>query len=405
MNAPTTEIVQANNSKFWARCAVFLWLLAILAVSGRVALTKSPTRQNVFPVYHEAGQSWLLGRDLYRNSQFDYRYSPLFAAASAPISLLPLKAGSILWRLISVSILLGALYRASRLGIPNPFRAIETALMFLLLLPLALGNLNNGQANLLVVGLLIGSIVAVSRQNWMLAAISVTLAGVIKVYPLAFCLPLVLIYPRRLIWRFGMCIAVAIALPFVLQQPDYVARQYSDWLQYLRSEDRSSRPISEWYSDLRLLFHVWSIPVSSRAFLIIQIVSGAAVAFGAWIGKVLDWPQERLLAWVFSLSCCWMVLFGPATESSTYVLIAVPTVWIITGLFRRTPELLEIACGTVIYGLQLLPEMAAWVGGMKRFHIYTSPLTLSALCLAVYLLRPTLFRESRAHAFNSGRGD
>ena len=347
----------------------------------------------------------MVGRDLYRNSKFDYRYSPLFAAALGPMSMLPLKVGSIVWRLVTVSVLLGALYRASRRNIPKALNAAESALMFLLLLPLALGNLNNGQANLLVLGLLTVSIVAVIRERWMLAAISVMLAGAIKIYPLVFCLPLVVVYPRQLLWRFVLCIVAVIALPFALQQPDYVARQYSYWFQYLRTEDRSLRPITEWYSDIRMLFRVWSVPLSSRAFVIMQIFSGTLVIICAWIGKVLDSPKERFIAWVFSLSCCWMVLFGPATESSTYVLIAVATAWAVTELLRGTRRPSDIAWIFVIYGLQLLPQMAAWFGGMKRFHIYTSLYTLSALSLGAYLLRPTVFRELRIQPLESGGGD
>ena len=57
-----------------------VWIIATVAVCGRVALTK-PSRQDLFPVYQNAGQEWLNGQDLYRNSKFNYRYSPLFAAA------------------------------------------------------------------------------------------------------------------------------------------------------------------------------------------------------------------------------------------------------------------------------------------------------------------------------------
>lgn len=405
MNEAIQSRSHPGSPDLWIRSAVCLWLLAIIAISSRVALTRSRTRHDVYPVYHEAGQSWLDGRDLYRNTQFDYRYSPFFAAALAPVSILPLKVASILWRLIGVSVLLGAFCRASRLGIPNSCTAAEIALMFLLLLPLTLGNLNNGQANLLVLGLLILSIVATKRESWMLAASAVTLAGTIKIYPLAFCLPLVLMHPRRLLWRFALCSAVAIALPFALQRADYVRQQYADWLEYLRTENRSGRPISEHYSDLRLLLQVWSVPVSASAFVVLQIVSGALIACGAWIGRLFDWRQQALLGWILSLFCCWMVLFGPATESSTYVLIAPATVWMINGLFRRNATFLDMAWVAAIYGLQVLPEMAAWFGGMKRFHIYTSLLTLSALALAAYLLRPTIFRELATPRFSSGRND
>jgi hypothetical protein len=378
-----------------ARLATIIWALAIIAVCGRIAFNNSPKRQDLFPVYQNAGHSWLAGQNLYGDAKFDYRYAPLFAATVAPISILPLKIGSILWRLIGISVFLGFLYWTSRQGIPDKLVSKETPLLFLLLLPLALGNLNNGQANLLVIGVLLGSVAAIVRERWMLAAVCLAVAVSIKVYPLALCLLLVLMYPRQLFWRFLLCIAVALALPFAMQRTDYVARQYSDWFHYLRTEDRTSRSVSEWYSDLRLLLRVWFVSLSPRFYLLIQIVSGAMIATLAVIGRLRSWSARRLLAWILSLGCCWMLLLGPATESSTYVLIAPATVWVAAELLVRGGRRLEMTWIAIIYSLQLLAGVAGWFGGMKRLGVYTSPLALSALLLAAYLLRPAMSRQMR----------
>ncbi|MEY2493237.1 MAG: hypothetical protein QOH24_2188 [Verrucomicrobiota bacterium] len=376
-----------------------IWALAIVAVCGRIAFNKSPTRQDLFPVYQNAGQSWLAGQDLYREAKFDYRYSPLFAATVAPISILPLKIGSILWRLIGISVFLGSFYWTSRAGIPDKLVAKETPLLFLLLLPLALGNLNNGQANLLVIGLLLASVAAIVRQRWMLAAVCLAVPAIIKVYPLALCLLFVLMFPRQLSWRFALCIMLALALPFAMQRTDYVTRQYNDWFHYLQTEDRTLRSISEWYSDLRLVLRLWFVPLSPRVYLLIQIATGAIIAALAVIGRLRSWPAPRLLAWVLSLGCCWMLLLGPATESSTYVLIAPATAWVAAELLVRAGRRLEIAWVALIYGLQLLAGVAGWFGGMKRLGIYTSPLALSAVLLSAYLLRPAIFCQMRTVNF------
>jgi hypothetical protein len=205
-------------------------------------------------------------------------------------------------------------------------------------------------------------------------------------------------FPRQLLWRFALCLVVAGALPFALQKINYVGRQYSDWFHYLRSEDRSSRPLSEWYSDLRLLFRVWFGPLSTTTYIVIQFAAGIAIAAAAVVGNLRHWPIPRLVAWIFSLSCCWMTLFGPATESATYVLIAPATVWIACELLVRGSGTIESAWVAMIYGLQLLAGMAGWFGGMKRFGVYASPLALSALLLAAYLLRPAIFRRMNAHS-------
>jgi len=376
---------------------IAIWVIATIAVCGRVALTKS-SRQDLFPVYQNAGQAWLNGQDLYRNSKFDYRYSPLFAAAMAPMARLPEKLASISWRLLSVSCFLAALSWTCRVGIPDKFASEKSSLIFLLILPLSLGNLNNGQANLFVLAALLAGMAAVMRGWWMAAAIVLTIAGMIKIYPFAIALLLVAMFPRPLLWRFALCLLVAVALPFALQKIDYVSRQYHDWLIYLRTEDRTSRSLSEWYSDLRLLFRVWFVPLSTTTYVVIQLAAGTAIGVVAVVGKIRHWSIQRLIAWIFSLSCCWMTLFGPATESATYVLIAPATAWIVCELLIRGGGAIETAWVAVIYGLQLLARIAGWFGGMKHFGVYASPLALSALLLAAYLLRPAIFRQMNARS-------
>ena len=381
-----------------------IWFIATVAVCGRVALTKS-SRQDLFPVYQNAGQAWLNGQDLYRNSKLNYRYSPLFAAAMTPMARLPLKLASISWRLVGVFCFLAALRWTCRVGVPDKFASEKSPLIFLLILPLSLGNLNNGQANVLVLATLLAAIAAVMRGCWMAAAIVLTIAVMIKIYPLAIALLLVVMFPRQLLWRFALCLIVAVALPFALQKFDYVTRQYNDWLLYLRTEDRSSRSLSEWYNDLRLLFRVWFVPLSTMTYVIIQLAAGAAIAVLAVVGKIRHWPMQLLIAWIFSLSCCWMTLLGPATESATYVLIAPATAWIVCELLVRGGGAIETAWIAGIYALQLLAGMASWFGGMKRFGVYASPLALSALLLAAYLLRPAIFRQmgARSRSVEAGR--
>ena len=405
MNLSVADPARPQRFLFSRRLVIAIWVVAIIAVCGRVALTRS-SRQDLFPVYQNAGQAWLNGEDLYRNSKFDYRYSPLFAAAMTPAARLPLKLASISWRLLSVFCFLAALSWTCRAGIPDKFAAEQAYLIFLLILPLSLGNLNNGQANLLVLAALLAAVAAVWRGWWMAAAITLTVAATIKIYPLAMALVFVVMFPRQLLWRFVLCLVVAMVLPFALQKIDYVSRQYNDWFHYLRSEDRSSRLLSEWYSDLRLLFRVWFVPLSTTTYIVIQLAAAIAIAVGALVGKLRHWPIPRLIAWTFSLSCCWMTLLGPATESATYVLIAPATVWIGCELLVRGGGAIESAWVAVIYGLQLLAGMAGWFGGMKRFGVYASPLALSAVLLAAYLLRPAIFRQmnTRSRLADGGRG-
>src|SRR5205823_713455 len=95
----------------------------------------------------------------------------------------------------------------------------ETAAAFLLVLPLAIGGLNNGQCNALVAGLLLATVVAFDRGRWTLAATAMSAAVLFKVYPLALGLLLCLLEPRRFAPRLALTLLLGAALPYLFQQP------------------------------------------------------------------------------------------------------------------------------------------------------------------------------------------
>ena len=69
-------------------------------------------RNSVFPIFADAGQNWIEGKDLYDEHFFElsidqYRYSPLVTVLFVPFSLLPLEAGGVVWRLLNVALFLG----------------------------------------------------------------------------------------------------------------------------------------------------------------------------------------------------------------------------------------------------------------------------------------------------------
>src|SRR5271156_5670905 len=123
----------------WERLAIAAWLLILLVISVRVLVT--PGKQSVYPTFARTGANWLNGADLYLLTDLDkvscnaFRYSPLAAAALAPLSLLPERAGEVLWRLLNAAVLLGALAWWWRGGQQS------FGILCLLLVPLVVGNL------------------------------------------------------------------------------------------------------------------------------------------------------------------------------------------------------------------------------------------------------------------------
>ena len=358
----------------WERLALVLWAVALAVVSARAAAFPG---HSVYAIFSAAARHWSAGIGLYGPSDNAYRYSPLVAALLVPFSLLPDAAGGVLWRWLGIAAYLGALLWWCRAVLPAALTRDERAWLLLLVLPLSVGNLNNGQSNTLVLGLLLAAVASAASRGdgragrWRddLAAACVALACLFKVYPIAVGLLLVVVHPRRFGWRLPLALAVGLALPFLLQRPDYVLEQYLGWLRHLETNDRHALPPALWYRDVQLLCRVCGVPLSSAAYHQVQALAAAACAAVCLAGRVRGWPERHLLTVLTVLGCGWMTAFGSATESATYVLVAPAAAWLVlearlrqrTGLLRTAP--------VVGYGLLVLVQVGGWFPTHKALQM------------------------------------
>jgi hypothetical protein len=312
------------------RCMLTAWVVLALLMCLRTALW--PTRNSVYPIFSDAGRGWLAGTDLYDQHfwqlQIDeFRYSPLVAASFVPVSLLPDAVGGVLWRLANMGIFFAGMVAFCRVVYPGGTRIglVGATCMGWLLIPLGLPSFNNGQANPVVIGSLLLAVVAAYRGRWNLAAIALAWPILFKVYPLAVALLLLLVYPRQLGWRLGLLLILGLLLPFALQDPSYVSRQYADWFAKLAREDRTNRMLPDTYRDFWLLVRWTHLPIAHHWYPPLQLAVAGGIALVVVVGRLWRWQPTTLLFHLVNLGCCWMLLFGPATENSTYILIA-PTV-------------------------------------------------------------------------------
>ena len=135
-----------------------LWVAVLLGICLRVGLMSRS--HDVFVTYYDAGRKWIESQPLYSYTR-GFVYSPLIAAFFVLFSWLPLSLGAMLWRLINVAVFVGAIFWWLRAGIHDRIPKSSYWLVFLLILPLSLGNFNNGQINPLIIGLLMIAILAV----------------------------------------------------------------------------------------------------------------------------------------------------------------------------------------------------------------------------------------------------
>lgn len=342
----------------WVRLAAVIWLIMVVAVCARSAVSGS--RQTVYPVWQGAGHDWRTGHDLYGDKpggdpiRFGYRYSPLVAALFTGFDLMPAPLGNVLVRLLNAAVFLGAAWWWLRDGVPEPVSTGQRGLIMLLLAPLALGSLNNGQMNLLMVGLMLLTVTGVAVGRWNLAAACAAGAVLLKIYPIAFVLLIALIHPRRFLPRFVAALLLLSAVPFLLQSPDYVLRQYVLWWERVRHNDAYRRfwPPQAGYRDVWLLFRQWGVPVTLHAYTLLQLAGAAGCALVVLFSRWRHGPGRPVLFVALAVACSWMLVLGPSPESCTFVLIAAPLAWWLVHS-RLTDRHLAHSFSVFGYGLLL----------------------------------------------------
>ncbi len=252
-----------------------------------------------------------------------------------PFSHLSERAGGIVWRLLNAAVLFAGFGAWLRTGLPHMLSGRERAIAFLLILPLALGSLNNAQPNPLVIGLLLAAAALIAREHWTAAAACVMLATALKAYPLALGLLLAAAYPRRFAPRLFAALLVGLAIPLVCQRWEYVWSQYVQWLHRLGNNDRKSWPAHMAYRDLWLLLRICHLRISPGFYTGIQLATAAGAAALCVAARLRGLDRRQVLLAAVALGSCWMTLLGPATESSTYILLAPVLAWAVLSATRR----------------------------------------------------------------------
>jgi hypothetical protein len=368
----------------WVKIAVFVW--AGLAVGFAAYAYLYPRAHTVYDIYAPAARKWWTGEDIYERGEEYYRYCPLFAAALSPLTFLPDCWGGMLWKTINLAAFALGLLAFARQVLPLRLGGNQVAALFLLVLPLSLHSAYIGQANLLMLGAVLLGLAAAARQRWNGAALGLAAATLIKGYPLALALLLAARYPRQFALRFVAALGLGLALPFALQSPEVVAAQYARWFAHLGD---STGILRERLRSIDHLLQVYGYPVAPQMFAALGLLSGAVVLLlAAWHARRTADPREGL-TFTFLLFSVWTVLFGPATESCTYVVMAPAIAWALVETHQRpawwTTRLLLIA------SLLLMGPLVTDAFGpvVRAFAIAHGSQPIGALLFFAYLLTRT----------------
>jgi len=373
----------------WNMGALAAWIVIFLGLAIRTLA--NPNRATAFTVYRLAGTHWLAAQHLYGDWR-GFVYSPLAAVFFTPFALLPPGWGSLCWTWFNAAIFLLGVRALLGSGLYPGIKPGHRGIVYLLLVPLALGNLDTGQANPTVIGLVLLAVAMVPSERWSVAALCVAAATDIKIYPLAVGLILFLMAPRRLGWRMFLALLVLGILPFLFQHWSYVSQQYHEWISTRSADDRRLYPIKDVPLDLWfLLVRLGHLPIPGFVYSALQILSGGAIALFSLLGVWKKWPKERLLAGILAFLCVWMTLCGPATELQTYVLLApVVVLTLIDAVLNPRPLWLRAGLLVVYLLMVLAVARTSFLPSQKGLWILTiQPVAaiLFLICCLVFFMR------------------
>jgi hypothetical protein len=378
-----------KSSGGWNMGALAVWTIVFLALAVRTL--GNPHRATAFTVYRLAGTHWLSAQHLYGDWR-GFVYSPLAAVFFTPFAFLPPGWGNLCWTWCNAAIFLLGVCALLGSGIYSSIKPGYHGIVYLLLVPLVLGNLDTGQANPTVIGLVLFAVAALPAERWSVVALCVAAATYLKIYPLAVGLILFLMAPRRLGWRLLLALLVLGILPFLFQNWSYVSQQYHEWISTRSVDDRRLYPIKDVPLDLWfLLVRFARLPIPGFAYSAFQVLSGGAIALFCLAGVWRNWPKERLFAGILAFACIWMTLCGPATELQTYVLLAPAVVLtVVDAVFGSRPLWLRIGLLLVYLLMVLAVARTSFLPSQKGLWILTiQPIAaiLFLICCLLWFLR------------------
>ncbi len=338
--------------------SLILWFALFVAVGIKSLVY--PDIHSVYPCYEGAARLWQDSRDLYdlKTTGFIYRYGPVFALSMVPLATLPSALGSLLWNWLNFGLFFATLWKLVQRGLPGDWTVRHRALFLSLALLGTTRTIWSGQSNLLVFSLVALATLAIQDRRWWGAAFLLAISVQIKVWPLAAALLLMAYWPWKLTPRFLAATLLIAAVPLLTKPWGFVWRQYVGWYDLLVGPAQ----IRHTYRDAWTLWEIIHEPVNAKVYVFLQLLSGAAV-LGLCLWQLRrGLSLQRRLLFVLVSWAVWQMTFGPATERTTFGLIAPLSAWGLATAVqqRRGRVLMTMAFALMTCGNFGVIERARW---------------------------------------------
>ena len=185
---------------FLLPAAAFLVLVLVTLVD--IAL--GYPRQRSFHIYEKAALAWWSGTDPYTSGIHGFLYLPASLMLFTPFALLGSAIGGIFWCVFSAGVYASGLSRVScQLSSERPWQVLGVALLVVWFSLKA--NLSDGQAQVVMTGLLLHAAADLRQKRWPQAAAQLALAVAFKPIALATLGLAFVLYPRSASGCYSRC--------------------------------------------------------------------------------------------------------------------------------------------------------------------------------------------------------
>lgn len=298
------------------------WPWAIL-LSGIVVFILGGSVRSVTPLYFEAAGHWLAGDDIYIRGGRGFLYLPQAAILAIPFTFLPKVPGELLWRMMTIGVFALGTHRLYLL-----FRRVRNHEQFVVMscvtAPLAWSGALNGQATLVMAGLLMLAAHDLVHQRLWRAASLLALALAVKPLAIVMVLLIAALWPVMRLRLLASC-AVMVAIPYLVQSPTYVSEQYEGFLAMLVDAARLGVRVS--WAQLFGMLRVLDVEVSESVQAAVRVAAAGLTLTAGWQACRRLEPG-RAMAYAYSLAACYLMLFNPRTENNTYAMLGPAIGWL-----------------------------------------------------------------------------
>ena len=321
------------------------WLVMFLATAAIIASGSSRT---VVPAYREGAVSWIAGETIFKHPGVGgFVYLPQAAVLFIPISLLSVAAGEVLWRFINIGVFAFGIFRIA--GLVRGRSATELfPLMTLVTIPLAWDCARNGQATLIITGLMLLAVVDIASSRWWRATLWLSLGVAFK--PLAIVLVLlVMAIDRPMTWRVLLGMLATALVPFLTQHPAYVVEQYAAFWSSLTKAAHVGVVEKGWTTPFNALQLV-GIAVPEKVQTVLRLAAALGTLALCSLSRLRQ-DAVRSAALVFALAVVYLMLFSPRTENNTYAMLGPAIAVFLAGAYfleRRPAEGILLSCMAVV---------------------------------------------------------